>query len=407
MSIESNFKEIDGGVCAPAGFIASGVAAGIKKPGSPKLDCALVVSDRVAATAGAFTRNVLKSPPTKWTEGVCIRGESRAVFLNSGNANAVTGQKGMEDTQRIAECVSAALDCPITQVSVLSTGVIGVLLPMDRIEQGIAGCVPALSTSGAVDAATAIMTTDLVRKDMALEVQLSGGTVRIGAMAKGSGMIRPDMATMFCIITSDAAIEAEVLKPMIKDCVDASFNSICVDNDMSTSDAVVCLCNGASGVKVLPGTEDAKVFQAALQRVCIHMAQWLVRDGEGATKFVEINVVGTETNEQAKTMARSVAQSQLCKTAFAGEDANWGRIACAVGYAGVGFQPERLCVSIGGLEVLYEGLPTGYAEADAAAIMKQHDIKIDIRVGDGPGQATFWTSDLTHQYVSINADYRT
>jgi len=407
VSIESHFKEIDGGVCAPAGFLASGVAAGIKKPGSPKLDCALVVSDRTATAAGAFTKNVLKSPPTKWTEGVCIRGEARAVFLNSGNANAVTGTKGAEDAQRIAECVSGPLGFPITQVAVLSTGVIGVLLPMDRVEQGIANCIPALSTSGAADAATAIMTTDLVKKEMALEVPLSGGTVRIGAMAKGSGMIRPDMATMFCIITSDAQIDADVLKPMIRTCVEASFNSICVDNDMSTSDAVVCLCNGASGVAVQPGTADADLFESALRRVCIHMAQWLVRDGEGATKFVEINVSGAETDVDAKTMARSVAESQLCKTAFAGEDANWGRIACAVGYAGVGFEPERLCVSIGGLEVLYEGLPTGYAEAEAAAIMKQHDIRIDIKVGDGPGKATFWTSDLTHQYVSINADYRT
>lgn len=400
-------KDIEGGVCAPAGFVASGVAAGIKKPGSPKLDCALIVSDRPSAVAGAFTRNLLKSPPTKWTEGVCIRGEGRAIFINSGNANAVTGQQGVEDVQRIAECVSGPLGIPITQVSVLSTGVIGQLLPMDRVEQGIAASIPALSVSGHADAAKAIMTTDLVMKEAAVELMLSTGPVRIGAMAKGSGMIRPDMATMFCILTTDAAIAAETLSPMIKRAVAQSFNCICVDNDMSTSDAVVCLANGASGVAVEAGTPDADLYYEALENICVHMAQWLVRDGEGATKFVEIEVSGTETNEAAATIARSIAQSMLCKTAFAGEDANWGRIACAAGYAGVPFHPERLSVSIGGLQVLYEGLPTGYAEADAAARMKEHDIKIVVTVGDAPGFARFWTSDLTHEYVSINADYRT
>jgi glutamate N-acetyltransferase/amino-acid N-acetyltransferase len=402
-----NYKSIEGGVCAPAGYTASGVAAGIKKPGSPKLDSALVFSDRVASAAGAFTKNLLKSAPTKWTEGVCIRGEARAIFLNSGNSNAVTGQQGVEDTQRMAECVSGPLNIPISQVCVLSTGVIGVPLPMDRVEQGIAGCIPALSIAGGDAAATAIMTTDTVKKEMAIEVPLSGGTVRMGAMSKGSGMIRPDMATMFCIVTCDAAIESELLSAMLKRCVALSFNCICVDNDMSTSDAVVCLCNGAAGVTVEAGTADAQAFEQALLHVCIHMAQWLVRDGEGATKYVEIEVTGTEDDEAAKTMARSVAQSQLCKTAFAGEDANWGRIACAVGYAGVHFQPERLSVTIGGVEVLYEGLPTDYAEADAAAVMKQKDIRIVIKVGEGPGFARFWTSDLTHDYISINADYRT
>jgi glutamate N-acetyltransferase/amino-acid N-acetyltransferase len=398
---------IEGGVCAPAGFKASGVAAGIKKPGSPKLDCALVVSEYPAVVAGAFTRNVLKSPPTKWTEGVCIRGEARAIFINSGNANAVTGQQGIEDVHRIAECLSGPLEIPISEVCVLSTGVIGVPLPMDRVEQGIAACIPALSIAGNTDAATAIMTTDTVRKEHAVELQLSGGKVRLGAMAKGSGMIRPDMATMFCIITSDAEVDPDWLSTTVKAAVADSFNCICVDNDMSTSDAVVCLCNGAAHVKVTPGTPDAEAFAEALKELCIHMAKWLVRDGEGAKKFVEINVSGTETEEEAKTIARSIAQSQLVKTAFAGEDANWGRIACAAGYAGVPFQPERLGVEIGGLTVMYEGLPAGYSEEEAAAIMKQQEISLSVRVGDGPGRARFWTCDLSHEYVSINADYRT
>ena len=341
------------------------------------------------------------------TEGVCIRGAARAVFINSGNANAVTGQQGIEDAQRIAECVSGPLGIPITEVCVLSTGVIGVPLPMQRIEDGIARCIPALSIAGGADAATAIMTTDTVKKELAVELHLSGGKVRMGAMTKGSGMIRPDMATMFCIITCDAEVEAEWLSKTLKHAVGQSFNCICVDNDMSTSDAVVCLCNGAAHVKVTAGTPDTAIFAEALEQLCIQMAQWLVRDGEGATKFVEIAVSGTATDEDARTIARSIAQSQLCKTAFAGEDANWGRIACAVGYAGVAFQPERLSLDIGGLTVMDEGLPVEYAEEAAAAIMKQHDISLAVRVGDGPGHARFWTCDLTHDYVSINADYRT
>lgn len=398
---------VDGGVCAPGGFRASGVVGQIKRAGSTRKDCALVVSDVVASVAGAFTTNLLKAPPVHWTEGVCIRGTARAMFVNAGNANACTGSRGLEDAQATAEALALGLSVPITEVCVLSTGVIGVPLPMDRILNGVGQCIAALSPQGGADAARAIMTTDTVPKERAYEVELSTGKICLGAIAKGSGMISPNMATLIGLITCDAAIAPEYLKPLLLQCVERSFNRICVDNDMSTNDAVLCLCNGQSGTAPLvPGSPDYEVFAEALEALCVEIAQLLVRDGEGATKFVEIAVNGTATDEAAKTIARSIAHSQLCKSAFYGQDANWGRIGCAAGYAGVPFDPSRLSISIERLEVVHEGLPTVYEEADAAALMKQRDLHITVSVGDGPGRCVFWTSDLSHDYVSINADYR-
>jgi glutamate N-acetyltransferase/amino-acid N-acetyltransferase len=401
-------KIIDGGVCAPQGFRAAAAAADIKGNGKGRLDCCLVASDSEAVIAGTFTTNVLKAPPVKWTEGVCIRGKGRAVFINSGNANACTGSQGVEDAQATAEHVCLGLEIPITEVAVLSTGVIGVPLPMERIIQGAGACIRGLSPAGNGDAAQAIMTTDTVPKEMALEIPLSTGPVRIGGMVKGSGMISPNMATMISVITTDARIAADRLRDLLRSIVDRTFNCMCIDKDMSTSDAVLCLANGEAMEHALePGTEDYERFAEALEQLCHAQAQALVRDGEGATKFVEINVAGAPTDGDARTVARSIAQSQLCKTAFFGQDANWGRIACAAGYAGVPFSPERLSIFLGDLEVVHEGLPTGYPESEAAAIMAQSDITIRVSLGDGPGSAVFWTSDLSHDYVSINADYRT
>jgi glutamate N-acetyltransferase/amino-acid N-acetyltransferase len=291
---------------------------------------------------------------------------------------------------------------------VLSTGVIGVPLPMDRILSGVDGCAKALSPAGHLDAAQAIMTTDTVAKEMAIEIPLSTGPVRLGAMAKGSGMIAPNMATMIAVLTTDARISPENLRAVLKRSVDRSFNCMCVDNDMSTSDAVVCLANGLAMAEVLqPGTADFEAFAEALDQICVAMAQSVVRDGEGATKFIEIRVAGASSDEDAKTAARSIAHSQLCKTAFFGEDANWGRIACAAGYSGVKFNPEDLSIFLGDLPVVHEGLPTLFDEEAAKAIMSKRDIVVMVSLGGGPGAATFWTSDLSHGYVSINADYRT
>lgn len=399
---------IDGGVCAPQGFQASGFNGNIKGKGLDRKDCALVTSEVQASVAGTFTTNVLKAPPIQWTEGVCIRGAGRAIFINSGNANACTGSLGVDDAQRTAERIALALEIPVTEAAVLSTGVIGVPLPMDRILNGVDGCVKALSPAGHLDAAQAIMTTDTVAKEMAIEIPLSTGPVRLGAMAKGSGMIAPNMATMIAVLTTDARISPEDLRAALKESVDRSFNCMCVDNDMSTSDAVVCLANGMAMAEALqPGTADFEAFGEALDQICVAMAQSVVRDGEGATKFIEIRVAGAPSDEDAKTAARSIAHSQLCKTAFFGEDANWGRIACAAGYSGVKFYPEDLSIFLGDLPVVQEGLPTLFDEASAKAIMSKRDIVVMVSLGSGPGSAIFWTSDLSHDYVSINADYRT
>ncbi len=400
--------KIDGGITAPKGFQASGVSAHIKNLKSTKQDCALIVSDRPGAVAGVFTTNRVKAAPVLWTQGVCARKTARAVFANSGNANACTGSRGMSDAQATAERVGAGLKIPAEQVCLLSTGVIGVPLPMDRILKGVDASLAALSPDGGADAARAIMTTDTVPKEMAVEVAMDGGAVRLGAIAKGAGMIAPNMATMLCIITTDAAIDPDVLHGLLRGCAAATFNCICVDNDMSTNDTVICLANGASGVPMLKsGTDNFAGFARALHEICLNMAQALVRDGEGATKFVEIQVEGAPSDADAATIAKSIAASQLCKTAFFGQDPNWGRIACAAGYSGVAINPDTLCIWLGAVEVVHNGLPTAFEESAAAAHMQQKDILIRVSVGSGPGRAKFWTSDLSHDYVTINADYRT
>jgi len=278
-------------------------------------------------------------------------------------------------------------------------------LPMERVLDGVSQCADALSPSGSLDAATAIMTTDTGPKEMAVEVRLDSGVIRIGAIAKGAGMIAPNMATMICIVTTDAAMAPADLAQLLGHAVTRSFNRICVDNDTSTSDTVLCFANGASGVRVESEADRAAFFEA-LVAVCLEMAKQIVRDGEGATKLVEIAVSGAATDADAAAIARAVAMSQLCKTAFFGEDPNWGRIACAAGYAGVEFDPEQLAIWIEDVQVAQNGMAAPYEEADAATRMRNREFGIRIEVGDGPGNAVFWTSDLSHDYVRINADYR-
>lgn len=394
-----------GGIAYPNGFRAAGVLAEIKA-GSTKLDCALVVSDTPATLAGMFTTNVMKSPPVTWNQGVCANGAARAVFINSGNANAATGEAGRRDVATESEWLASELGVGAQEICICSTGVIGVPLPMDRIHGGIRDSVAALSEDGGHDAALAIMTTDTVPKEAGVEVELECGKIRIGAMAKGSGMISPDMATMICVFTTDAAIEAPVLSAMLREAVDVSFHQICVDNDLSTSDTVLVLANG-QGSAISEGTEDCKIFQRAFTELCQHMAKAIVKDGEGATKFVEIRVTGTGCNDDARSIARALGHSQLCKTAFFGQDPNWGRFACAAGYAGVDFDPSHLKIQLNDLILTEGGLVADYEEAAAAAIMHEPQFTIGISVGEGPGRAVFWTSDLSHEYVSINADYRT
>lgn len=401
-------KKVENGVCAPVGFRAGAAAAGIKKPGGDRLDCALIVSDRPAALAGVFTSNVLQAAPVRYCRDLRADGCARAVFANSGNANACTGEPGYQDVLETAGLAGALLDLPPEQVCVSSTGVIGVPMPMDRLKAGVRQCVASLSGAGSADAARAIMTTDTVPKEIAVEVALERGVIRIGGIAKGAGMIAPNMATMLCFLTTDADIAAPHLQELLKTAVGRSFNCICVDNDMSTNDTVLCLANGASTADTLePGTSACNRFEEALTEVCRELAQSLVRDGEGATKFIEIEVTGAADDAAARQMAGSVARSQLCKTAFYGQDANWGRIACAVGYSGVLFNPEDLDVYIQGMQVLRQGCPTAYDEAEVQARMKLPDIRVRLTLKAGAGRAVFWTSDLSLDYVNINADYRT
>jgi len=398
---------IEGGVAAPIGFTASGVAAAIK-PNTTKRDCALVVSASDASVAGTFTQNIMRSPPVYWNQDICAKGHARAVFLNSGNANAVTGEQGHDDVRTTANRVAEKLDVAVEEVCICSTGIIGLPLPMDRIIAGVDDAAAALSREGGLAAAEAIMTTDTVAKEIAVELKCSTGTVRIGAIAKGSGMIAPNMATMICILTTDAAIEPTVLRSLVQKRVAESFNSITIDNDMSTSDTVLCLANGESGVRIHEDApSDYAIFQEAFQHVCESMAKELVKDGEGATKLVEIRVEQAPSDEAARTVARSIANSMLCKTAFFGEDANWGRIACAAGYAGVPFDPFSLAIWLDDVQLVTGGMPSGYQEDDAAAVMKQESFTVRVALGAGSGTAVFWTSDLSHGYVTINADYRT
>jgi glutamate N-acetyltransferase/amino-acid N-acetyltransferase len=400
-------KQVHGGVCAPQGFTASGVAAAIKLS-SKKRDCALIASDRIAEVAGMFTQNILKSPPVIWNQSVCLREAARAVFLNSGNANAATGKRGMDDVRTTAQQVGKKLGIEPDQVCILSTGVIGVPLPMDRIQKGIEGCAGSLSREGSLLAAEAIMTTDRTPKQMSIEITIGGRPVRIGAIAKGAGMISPNMATLLCILTTDAAFAPEVLHSLLFDAVDQSFNRIGIDNDMSTSDTVLILANGASGAPAIGArSKERDVFGEALTQLCKDLAHWIIKDGEGVTKLVEIFVRGAQSDDDAKTVARSIGNSMLCKTAFFGQDPNWGRVACAAGYAGVEFDPAELDIWLGNVQVCKGGLGAGHAEADAADVMRQPEFTITVNLGDGPGDAIFWTSDLSHDYVSINADYRT
>lgn len=398
-------SSVDGGVCAPKGFKASGVNAAIK-PKATKLDCMLIVSDVEAAVAGTFTTNQVKAAPVTWCQRVCDGGTARAVFANSGNANACTGEQGVADVTATTAHLAKGLNIQANEVLVCSTGVIGVPLPMERIGNGVDGAIAALSDNGSGDAAAAIMTTDTVPKEHAVEVALSSGAIRIGGIAKGAGMIAPNMATLLSFITTDAALSPADLQACLSSACELSFNRICVDNDMSTNDSLIILANGQSGVTIEGGSPDHAVFQEALTSLCIHLAKALVKDGEGAFKLVEVEVTGAENDADAKKIANSIAVSMLCKTAFHGEDPNWGRIACAAGYAGIDFDATKLSVSVGDVCVMHKGGKADYLEEDAAAVMKAEEFTITVNIGDGPGRAIYWTSDLSKEYISINADYR-
>lgn len=394
------------GVCYPQGFTAAGVRAGIKKNGN--LDVAVIYTQKEAAIAGVFTKNLVYAAPVGVSKVVVGTGTAHAVVANAGCANACTGEQGIRDAEKMATLAANELGCRQDDVIVASTGLIGSNLPMDKMEAGIKAAVKELSREGSVNAGNAIITTDTYSKTLATEVEIGGAEVRFGAIAKGSGMIRPDMATMLCFITTDADIDQKLLQKALSDATEVSFNCMTVDGDMSTNDSVVVLANGAAGNKrIVDEGEDYQTFYATLKTICIELAKKIAADGEGASKFITINVTGAESFADAKKVGMSVANSPLVKTAFFGEDCNPGRTICAVGYSGVPVSPEKISIKFGGLTVYDKGLVTKYGADAMREVLTAHDIIVDIELGLGNESATIYTCDLSFQYIKINADYTT
>ncbi|MCE5287493.1 MAG: bifunctional glutamate N-acetyltransferase/amino-acid acetyltransferase ArgJ [Pelosinus sp.] len=400
-------KEITGGIAAPKGFTAAGVKAGLKKSG--KEDVALIYSSIPAAAAAVFTQNTMAAAPVIVSREVADKGQASAIVINSGCANACTGEQGLIDAKAMAHITAAALNVPDDQVLIASTGIIGVTLPMDKLETGIKQAAKALSTDGAKNATLAIMTTDTFPKSCAYEFELAGKKVRIAGIAKGSGMIHPNMATMLSCITTDAAVAAPVLKKALTDAVNVSFNMVTVDGDTSTNDTLAVLANGAAENPVIERAEGAayETFAAALKEICIYLAKQVAHDGEGATKFLEVTVKGAVDFTDAKTAAMAIAKSPLVKTAFFGQDPNWGRILCAVGYSGAKSQPETATLSIGGITIVKKGLGASFDEQALRAVMAEHDISVTVDLGQGSATATVWTCDFSYEYVKINGEYHT
>jgi len=408
----SNFNWIDNGsVTSTPGFKACGVTAGLKKSGNP--DMALVLSDVPANFAGVFTSCVFAAAPVRHCRKlVRSSATARAFIINSGNANACTGAAGLENAGKMSELTAGALNINASEVLVASTGRIGVQMPMDIIEKGIKQAAAALSYDGGNTAAEAIMTTDTVPKACALSVELSGGTVTIGAICKGVGMIDPQMttaphATMICCITTDAKCDNALLEKMLKANADCSFNRITVDGDMSTNDTCVIFANGASNIAITGNSDDAVKFQSALLAVMQNLARKQVMDGEGATKFVDIQVDGAPDDNAAKLLAEAVANSLLCKTAWFGCDPNWGRIVAALGYAHVPFDPDKVDIYYDDMIVVRKGGDAGTPEADLAKVLKNREFTVKVHLNQGSGEYWVWTSDVSYEYVKINAEYHT
>ena len=399
-------------VTAAAGFQAAGVHVGVKTSNKDKKDVALIYSDTPCAAAGVFTTNAVKAAPVLYDMETVANGKAQAIIVNSGNANACTGPQGMADAKEMAEVTAKSLGLSADDVLVCSTGVIGHNLPMDRIREGIGIVASQLSPAGGKDAAEAILTTDVMRKEMAKTVDLDGITVTIGGMAKGSGMICPHMATMLCFLTTDAAIDKDVLQKALSEAASLSFNQISVDGDMSTNDTALILANGKAGnAPIAYGTAQYDAFVAVLKEICFYLAKKIARDGEGATHLLEAQVINAATEEDALKAAKSVVSSNLVKAAVFGKDANWGRIICAVGYSGAQFDASVVDIKLssykGEILVAKDGGGLEFDEAYAAEILAEENITaiIDLKAGNCSGKA--WGCDLTYDYVKINADYRT
>ena len=407
-----SMKKIDGGVTAANGFEAAAVAAEIKYKG--RTDMAMIYSQIPCKVAGTFTTNLVKAAPVKWDQQIVKESDyAQVVIVNSGVANACTGAEGMKYCQETADEAAKVLGVPTGSVLVGSTGVIGKQLPIDRIKAGVVKLAEVKSSTleAGTEAAKAIMTTDTCKKEIAYEIEISGKKVTIGGMAKGSGMIHPNMCTMLSFITTDAVISKTALQKALSDDVNDTYNMISVDGDTSTNDTVLVLANGMAGnEEIVEGTEEYELFYKALHEVNEFLAKSMAGDGEGATALFEVNVVGAKTKEQAKVLSKSIACSSLTKTALAGHDANWGRLVCAMGYSGAEFDPEVVDLyiesSAGKVQLVKNGTGTDFCEEKATEILSQEVVIATADIKMGTEKATAWGCDLTHGYIDINADYR-
>ncbi|MGS0765699.1 bifunctional glutamate N-acetyltransferase/amino-acid acetyltransferase ArgJ [Syntrophomonas curvata] len=400
-------KISEGGVTAPQGFLAQGVDAEIKK--KDRKDLAIIYSTVPCNAAGVYTGNRVCAACIDLNREHLQDGKAQAVVVNSGNANACTGPQGMIDARRMAELSAELLSLKPQDVVVASTGVIGVAMPMERIEAGIRQAAKALSVNGGHNAAQAIMTTDLKNKEIAVVIEIQGVPVRIGAMAKGSGMIHPNMATMLAFITTDADISSQCLQKALKDSVNRSYNMISVDRDTSTNDMAVVLANGLAGNPVIDDEKgaDYQQFKAALDYANIYLAKMIARDGEGANHLIEVQVKHAADEQTARLIARSITASNLTKAAVFGKDANWGRILCAAGYSGADFDVDRTDIYLGAEKMAENGMGLVFDEEKARAELEQEKVVITVDLKSGGGEATAWGCDLSYEYVRINADYRT
>jgi len=405
-------KQISGGICAPKGFRAGAIRCGIKAS-AKKRDLALIYSEKPCAAAGVFTLNKVKAASVLVSQDHLKDGELKAVIVNSGNANACTGEAGITAARKMTELAAGLFSINPRQVAVASTGVIGVPLPLGVIESGIEELGKSLSADeeGHAAALEAIMTTDIRKKEGSVEIEIDGKPVRIGAIIKGSGMIHPNMGTLLCFITTDAAISSGVLDSCLRNATRRSFNRITVDGDTSTNDAVIIMANGEAGNAPINSDGPAhEVFEKALESFCVDLAKAVARDGEGATKLLTITVSGARDEDTAETLAKSVASSSLVKAACFGEDANWGRILCAMGYSGADFNPAEVDISFAseGEEVVVcrGGASLPFSEDDAKRVLARENLEIRIKAGNGAGSAAVWGCDLTFDYVKINGNYR-
>ncbi len=406
-------KQIDGGVCAAQGFRAAGLHVGVKTHHTEKKDLALIVSDVPCAAAAVFTTNVVKAAPIHVTKAHLADGRARAVIANSGNANACAPH-GEENAERMCAAVAKAIGCAPEDIVVASTGVIGQTIRVNVIEEGVPTLYTLLehSAAGSDGAANAIMTTDTVKKEVAVETVVGGKTVRMGGIAKGSGMIHPNMGTMLCFITTDCAISPSMIRQALLEVAAVSFNRISVDGDTSTNDTCCVLANGLAGnAEIVEKGQDYDDFAAALRDLCVQLARKMAKDGEGARHLITCTVKGAKSEKQAETLSKSVISSTLTKAAIFGCDANWGRVLCALGYSGEQFDPEKVDVAFasaaGSIDVCRQGRGLDFDEDLAKKILTEDEVVIDVAMGEGGAECTCWGCDITYDYIKINGDYRT